>query len=145
MSRRLTTVIVTVGLCLWLSMAAYAQEKSLEINVFGGGSWYSIKKYDIAFPQSVTPVAGEFRMDHALRAGLRAPCLSSFENTPWAGREHRTIPLKAGPTKENVGTDVGTCRACPGRPALRPDPRTGGARLAGRQRDHHLNPVTAGV
>jgi len=71
MNRRLTTVIVTVGLCLWLSIAAYAQEKSIEMNVFGGGSWYSIKKYDIGSPQSITPIAGEFRMDHALRAGLR--------------------------------------------------------------------------
>ena len=45
MSRRLTSAIVTVGLCLWLSLAAYAQEKSFEMNVFGGESFYSIKKY----------------------------------------------------------------------------------------------------
>jgi hypothetical protein len=71
MSRRLTNAIVTVGLSLWLSVAAYAQEKSFELNLFGGGSWYSIKKYQIGAPQSPVPVPGEFRLDKALRGGLR--------------------------------------------------------------------------
>jgi hypothetical protein len=71
MSRRLTTAIVTAGFCLWLSIAAYAQEKSFELNVFGGLSAYSSKRYEITAPQSATPIPGEFRLDKALRAGLR--------------------------------------------------------------------------
>jgi hypothetical protein len=72
MKRRLTNAIVVVGFCMGLSSAAYAQLKdNLELNVFGGGSWYSSKKYDIGFPQSITPVSGQFRLDHALRVGLR--------------------------------------------------------------------------
>lgn len=71
MSRRLTSAIVTVGLSLWLSVAADAQEKSFELNLFGGGSWYSVKKYQIGSPQSPIPVPGKFRLDKALRAGLR--------------------------------------------------------------------------
>jgi len=71
MSRRLTSAIVTSGFCLWLSLAAYAQDNGVELNVFGGGSWSSLKRYEIGFPQSATPVFGEFRLDNALRAGLR--------------------------------------------------------------------------
>ena len=72
MRRKLANAIVGLGLCLWLSSAAYAQVKdSLELNVFGSGSLDSIKKYETGSPQSITPISGEFRFDHALRAGLR--------------------------------------------------------------------------
>ena len=72
MRRRLTNAIVVLCFCLWMSSAAYAQLKdNLELNVFGGGSWYSVKKFETGFPQSATPILGEFRFDHALRAGLR--------------------------------------------------------------------------
>ena len=72
MRRQLTTTIAVLAVCLGLSSAAYAQVKdSLEVNVFGGGSWYSSKNYEIGSPQSATPVSGKFRFDHAVRAGLR--------------------------------------------------------------------------
>ena len=72
MSRRLTKAIVLMSFCLGLSNAAYAQLKdNFELNVFGSGSLYSTKKYEIGFPQSTTPLAGEFKLDHALRAGVR--------------------------------------------------------------------------
>ena len=78
MKRLLTNAIVVMGFCLGLSSAAYAQLKdNLELNVFGGGSWFSSKKYDIGFPQSITPVAGKFRLDHGLRAGLRVGVYTS--------------------------------------------------------------------
>lgn len=71
MSRRLTSLIVTVGLCLWLSIAAFGEENSYELNLFGGGSWYSSHQFQIGFPQSLTPIPGQFRLDHAVRAGFR--------------------------------------------------------------------------
>jgi hypothetical protein len=72
MRRRLTCVIVTtMGLCLWLSIAAFAQENRYDLNVFGSGSWDSPKRYQIGSPQSVTPVSGEFRLDAGWRAGIR--------------------------------------------------------------------------
>ena len=72
MSRRLINAIVFLGFCLGLSSAAYAQVKdNLELNVFGGGSLYTAKSYEIGPPQSAVPVSGRFRFDHAIRAGLR--------------------------------------------------------------------------
>jgi opacity protein-like surface antigen len=70
MRGRLTSAIVLVCLCLSLSIAAYAEE-DYELNVFGGGSWYTKKPYEIAFPQSAAPLSGEFRLDRAVRAGFR--------------------------------------------------------------------------
>src|SRR5215813_6227454 len=72
MRRLLTSATATLGLLLYLSGAAYAQLKdNIELNVFGGGSWYSTKSFEISFPQSVTPIQGKFRFDHALRGGVR--------------------------------------------------------------------------
>lgn len=62
-----------LGLSLSMSHAAYAQLKdNFELNVFGGGSWYSMKKYEIGYPQSLTPIPGEYRFNRALRGGVRA-------------------------------------------------------------------------
>jgi hypothetical protein len=59
------------GACL--SGPAYAQLKdNFEVNVFGAGSWYSMKTYEIGFPQAATPVSGQFRLDRAWRGGIRA-------------------------------------------------------------------------
>ena len=73
MRRRLANTIIVLSFGLGLANPAIAQVKdNLELNVFGGGSWYSTKKYEVGFPQSATPVSGQFRFDRALRAGLRA-------------------------------------------------------------------------
>lgn len=72
MTRRLSKVILLVGCCISLSNAAYAQLKdNIEINLFGAGSWYNSKSYETSFPQSTTPIQSVFRLDHAVRAGLR--------------------------------------------------------------------------
>ncbi len=72
MKRGLTTAAMTVGLFLAFSNGAYAQLKdNLELNVFGGGTWYSSNKYQIGFPQAATPIQGQFRLDEGIRAGLR--------------------------------------------------------------------------
>ena len=63
-------VALAVGLCL--SSVAHAQLKdNIEINAFGGGSWYSSQHFETGFPQSVTPVLGKFRMDNTWLGGLR--------------------------------------------------------------------------
>jgi opacity protein-like surface antigen len=60
-----------------MSTGAYAQygyglRDNIEINLFGGGSFYSTKDFDVSFPQSTVPVLGEFRLNHAeWRAGVR--------------------------------------------------------------------------
>src|SRR5262249_34872643 len=72
MRRLLTSATATLGVLMYLSGAAYAQLKdNIELNVFGGGSWYSTKSFEISFPQSVIPIQGKFRFDHALRGGVR--------------------------------------------------------------------------
>jgi len=75
MRQRLASAIVVIGFCAWMSTGAYAQygvKDNVEINVFGGGSFFSSKDFQISFPQSTTPVQGEFRLNHAeWLAGVR--------------------------------------------------------------------------
>lgn len=72
MSRRLANAIAAIALYGFMSTAAYAQLKdNIELNFFGAGSWYTSKDYQIGFPQSTVPINGEFRLDHAIRGGLR--------------------------------------------------------------------------
>ncbi len=78
---RLKTAILVMGFSLAMSSTLFAQLKeNLELNLFGGGSWYSSNRYDISFPQAVTPIPGEFKLDHGLRAGAR---LGVFTRGHW--------------------------------------------------------------
>src|SRR5688572_6811436 len=66
------TAIFVVSVLLMLSNGAYAQlREDLELNIFGAGSIHSNKSFEIGFPQSATPIPGEFRLDKGIRAGLR--------------------------------------------------------------------------
>jgi hypothetical protein len=72
MNPRLTTLTLTLVLLFGFSSAAFAQlQDHLELNVFGAGSIYSSKEYEISFPQSITPIPGKFRLDKAWRGGIR--------------------------------------------------------------------------
>jgi hypothetical protein len=72
MRRWLTSAILMTGFSLALSTAADAQLRdNLELNLFGGASWYSSNRYEIGFPQQLTPIQGKFRLDSAWRAGAR--------------------------------------------------------------------------
>lgn len=72
MKVRVTNAAVAMVAWLCLSGAAYAQLKdNIEVNGFGGGSWYSSKDFETGFPQSVTPVFGKFRMNSAWTGGAR--------------------------------------------------------------------------
>src|SRR5438552_11062675 len=72
MDRRLKSAIFVLFAFAFLPNAAQAQLKdNLEVNLFGGGSFYSDKKFEIGFPQSTLPVQGAFRLNKAIRGGLR--------------------------------------------------------------------------
>ena len=72
MNRRLKKIILAPVCLLVLSGTARAQLKdNLEVNLFGGGSFYTKNKFEIGFPQSTTPIQGAFRLDQTWRAGLR--------------------------------------------------------------------------
>jgi hypothetical protein len=82
MGRQLAKGIVTLGMWLCFSSAAFAQLKdNIEINVFGGGGWYSSKDFEIGFPQSATPITGKFKLDPAWRGGVR---LGVFTRGHWS-------------------------------------------------------------
>ncbi|PYS43356.1 MAG: hypothetical protein DMG14_01160 [Acidobacteria bacterium] len=112
MRRRLTSATATLGVLLYLSGAAYAQLKdNFELNVFGGGSWYSTKDYEVTFPQSVTPITGKFRFDHALRGGVR---VGVYTRGHWSEEffysyepnKAHLIRLTAPATSVNLSTQV---------------------------------------
>ena len=72
MRRWFKSAIFVVGVFLMLSSAAYAQlSEDLELNVFGAGSIYSMKNFEIGFPQSAAPIQAQFKLDKAFRGGLR--------------------------------------------------------------------------
>src|SRR5438093_9386634 len=72
MDRRLKSAILVLSVVAGFQIPARAQlQDNLEFNFFGGGSVYSDKKFQIAFPQSATPVLGAFRLTKAIRGGLR--------------------------------------------------------------------------
>jgi outer membrane protein W len=72
MRRWFKTAISVVGALLMLSNAAFAQlREDLELNIFGAGSIHSSKDFEISFPQSAIPISGQFKLDDAIRAGLR--------------------------------------------------------------------------
>jgi len=72
MTRGFRSGIVVIGLYLCMCATGYAQLRdNIELNVFGGGSWYTSKDFVIQFPQSTIPVQGEFRLNRAIRYGAR--------------------------------------------------------------------------
>src|SRR5207247_9816287 len=72
MNRRLKNLIVTLVCLLAFLSVAHAQLKdNIEVNLFGGGSIYNKKKFEIGFPQSATPFPEAFKLSRAVRDGLR--------------------------------------------------------------------------
>jgi hypothetical protein len=73
MKRWLTGTVLLISACHMFSGAAYAQLKEdFELNLFVAGTVHSKHRYEIGFPQSPTPIPGEFRLDKGLRGGIRA-------------------------------------------------------------------------
>ena len=73
MDRRLKSAIFVFSVFVFLPKGALAQLKdNLELNLFGGGSVYSEKKFEIGFPQSTLPVQGAFKLSK------EGDCASAF-------------------------------------------------------------------
>src|SRR4051812_25080483 len=82
MNRGPKTATFVLSLFVLLPNVAHAQLKdNLELNVFGAGSVYTDKKFEVGFPQitssvigspqSTTPIQGAFRLSKAARGGFR--------------------------------------------------------------------------
>jgi hypothetical protein len=77
---KITTLFV-LFLCTVSPQFARAQLKdNIELNLFGGGSFYVRKNFEVGFPQTTSvigssfttaPVKGAFQMGNAIRGGLR--------------------------------------------------------------------------
>src|SRR5579862_1788816 len=82
MGRAVKNAILMLSLLMLLPSFASAQLKdNLELDVFGGGSFYTSKNFEVGFPQitnsvigsaqGTAPIQGTFRMNKAIRGGLR--------------------------------------------------------------------------
>jgi outer membrane protein W len=72
MKRLLTNAAMASGVWLCLLGAAYGQLKdNIEVNAFGGGSFFNSKDFEISSPQSVTPINSIFRFNSTWQGGLR--------------------------------------------------------------------------
>src|SRR5437660_12152606 len=83
MNRTVRNTAFVLSALILLPVIAQAQIKdNFEINVFGGGSFYTDKKFEVGFPQitgsvlgpaaTTAPIQGAFRFTNALRGGLRS-------------------------------------------------------------------------
>jgi outer membrane protein with beta-barrel domain len=80
MNRRLSLTL-TFAWLFTFSSAVFAQDwASFELNPFGAFSIYSSKEFEISFPQSITPIQGKFRLDRAIRGGIRG---TVYERGHW--------------------------------------------------------------
>ena len=72
MKRWLTSSILFVVVFVAVPTLVTAQEfRNMEFNVFIAGSAYTENDFTVGFPQTITPVTGEFKLDTALRGGVR--------------------------------------------------------------------------
>ncbi len=72
MKRWLTGSILLVVVWLSTQTLLSAQEfRSVELNPFIAGSAHTKNQYEIGFPQTITPVQSQFKLDDVLRGGLR--------------------------------------------------------------------------
>ena len=83
MNRRLQNLIGTLVYLLAFSSVAHAQLKdNIEVNLFGGGSVYTKKKFEIGFPQSTIPIQEIFKLNRVVfRGGLR---VGVFDRGHWS-------------------------------------------------------------
>jgi hypothetical protein len=82
MNRAVKGTIFVLSVLMVLPNVARAQLKdNFELNLFGGGSFYTNKTFEVGFPQtsssvvgsplSTAPVQGAFRLSKAIRGGVR--------------------------------------------------------------------------
>ena len=84
MNRAVKNAMFLLSVWILLPDLAHAQLKdNLELNLFGGGSFYTDKKFEVGFPQitgsvigsaqTTAPIQGALRFTNAIRGGLRVP------------------------------------------------------------------------
>jgi hypothetical protein len=76
-----STIFVWLFLMVLPNVARAQLKENLEFNVFGGGSFYTNKGFEVGFPQitssvigtaqAAAPIHGTFRLNKAVRAGVR--------------------------------------------------------------------------
>ena len=81
MNRAVKNTIFMLSLMLLPNMGRAQLKDNIELNIFGGGSFYTHKKFEVGFPQitnsaigsaqSTAPVHGELRLSNAVRGGVR--------------------------------------------------------------------------
>ena len=71
MNTCLKTAVTVATVLMIFSSAAYSQPRGLEVNLFGIGTVYSSKDYQINFPQSAVPIPSHFNFDKGLGGGIR--------------------------------------------------------------------------
>lgn len=85
MSRWPSTAIAVFALYGCMASTANAQyyhlRDNIEVNVFGGGSWYTHSDFEVSFPQSVTPINDRLSFDRAVVGGVR---LGVYTHRHWS-------------------------------------------------------------
>jgi hypothetical protein len=72
MKRLLTGSILFLVVSLAIPDVLMAQEfRDVELNLFAAGSAHTKNRYEVGFPQAVTPIQSQFRMNDTIRGGLR--------------------------------------------------------------------------
>ena len=68
MTRSVLSVVVLVG----IAGLAQAQEfRNMELNTFVALSSHTKNQFEIGFPQTITPIQAEFKLNNTTRGGLR--------------------------------------------------------------------------
>lgn len=72
MKRSIRRSALSIVVLLGLTGIAQAQEfKNMELTPFVAGTAHTKNQFEIGFPQTITPIKGEFLLDDAIRGGMR--------------------------------------------------------------------------
>jgi hypothetical protein len=104
MMRRFTNSFLVLVGCLMLSIPCLAQESDdLELNLFVAGTAYTKNRFDIAYPQSATPLPGTFAFDNAIRGGIR---VNVYNGGHWGEEFFYSYEPNQATIRRTVGTSV---------------------------------------
>ncbi len=110
--RRFTISVLLAAMFVLTPGQAFAQGAGdLELNLFFGGSWHSTNKYEIGFPQAVTPIQQEFKFNQGFRGGAR---FNVFNSGHWGEEfvysfetnDARFITINPAGSELELGTQI---------------------------------------
>lgn len=64
-------VLASMAVLIFCGPAHAQLKEDLEFNFFVAGSAYTKNSYETSFPQSITPIQGQFKLNDSIRGGLR--------------------------------------------------------------------------